>query len=72
MIIEAMMIAEKNGFGIRTSVIVGYSIYLQKGVIPLSKACTNIDAYIRATDYLLLVGFCFNCHHFIGTKEQYL
>ena len=56
MLIEAMMIAEQHGFAIQTAVfILFYLIHEQKGPIPLSLACTNLDAYIRATDYLILV-----------------
>ncbi|KNB45854.1 deoxynucleoside triphosphate triphosphohydrolase [Blastocystis sp. subtype 4] len=44
MIIDALCSAEQHGFGIKT----------KEGIVKLSEACGHLDAYIRATDYLLL------------------
>lgn len=55
MAIEAFRSAERNGFGIRTKVRTCIRLDSQNGIVPLSKACSSLDAYVRATDYLFLV-----------------
>lgn len=41
---------------------------MQQGIVKLSEACRNLDAYIRATDYLVLVELLSDCD--VGTKGQ--
>ena len=67
MLMEAFRLAEDNGFGIMTSVSDKSTPYEEKSLVKLSDATASMEAYLKATDYLILVEILFSFQ--VGAEE---